>query len=272
MSREPLHGETTMKTFPFGKPILQVRQTDRSPKKVFVLGVYASAVHARWVRPDGSTAIRALAVASEPEIFWPGDHEDEIIESIPIPKAAGRLVAPENGLNGPSGRSLDQDFLRPMGLTRTSAWLCDLLPESRCNPNQAAAIQREYESAKAVFSLPDVDFPPVPEVLADGERVKEIESELIEAESQVLVTLGDLPLKWFARHYGAKSQLSAYGTSLEQYGQMHAITVGGRRVFLVPLVHPRQASRLGGHSSDWAQLHQDWIAKTAPGILASVPA
>lgn len=35
--------------FPFGEELKPVLQQDRTPKKVFVLGVYASAVHARWV-------------------------------------------------------------------------------------------------------------------------------------------------------------------------------------------------------------------------------
>jgi hypothetical protein len=34
--------------FPFGETVRPLVQQDRSPKKVFVLGVYASAVHARW--------------------------------------------------------------------------------------------------------------------------------------------------------------------------------------------------------------------------------
>lgn len=33
--------------YPFGEEVHKVVQQDRSPKKVFVLGVYASAVHAR---------------------------------------------------------------------------------------------------------------------------------------------------------------------------------------------------------------------------------
>lgn len=37
---------TTIGTFPFGEPVKAVTQTDRSEKDVFVLGVYASAVHA----------------------------------------------------------------------------------------------------------------------------------------------------------------------------------------------------------------------------------
>ena len=36
-------------TFPFGQPLKPVQQLNRSPKKAFVLGVYASAVHARWI-------------------------------------------------------------------------------------------------------------------------------------------------------------------------------------------------------------------------------
>ena len=54
----------TVGTFPFGQPIKRVVQTDRSPKRVFVLGVYASAVHARWCNDRGKQLVRALAVAS----------------------------------------------------------------------------------------------------------------------------------------------------------------------------------------------------------------
>ena len=62
--------------YPFGSKLKPVMQKDRSSKKVFVLGVYASAVHARWYGPDGKIRVRALAVASEPEIFWQGDEEE----------------------------------------------------------------------------------------------------------------------------------------------------------------------------------------------------
>ena len=37
------------KHFPFGQELKKVEQKDRSPKQAFVLGVYASAVHARWI-------------------------------------------------------------------------------------------------------------------------------------------------------------------------------------------------------------------------------
>ena len=60
--------------FPFGEPLRILRQQDRTPKKVFVLGVYASAVHAIWYSPEGKILCKALAVASEPEIFWNGEN------------------------------------------------------------------------------------------------------------------------------------------------------------------------------------------------------
>ncbi len=68
--------------FPFGQPIRKIEQKDQSPKRVFVLGVYASAVHARWSDKNGKQKVSALAVASEPEIFWPGDNAKKIIELI----------------------------------------------------------------------------------------------------------------------------------------------------------------------------------------------
>ena len=158
-----------MLTFPFGMPITPVRQVDTGPKRVFVLGVYASAVHARWVAEDGRTLINALAVASEPEIFWRGDGADALVARIPVPPGAGRLVAASRTLNGPSGVTLDSMFLEPLGITRQDAWLCDLLPGSRCNPQQRAAIEREYDPRRKTLGLPAYNFPAVPGILASAE-------------------------------------------------------------------------------------------------------
>lgn len=89
-------------TFPFGKPILSLVQKDQTPKRVFILGVYASAVHARWIGQDGRQKIGALAVASEPEIFWRGStaSAQEIISTIQLPLGAGRLLPASKHLNG----------------------------------------------------------------------------------------------------------------------------------------------------------------------------
>ena len=77
--------------FPFGQELHPLVQQDRSPKKVFVLGVYASAVHAKW-KKDGQIICQALAVASEPCIFWNGKDAKEIIDKIAIPGVVMELI------------------------------------------------------------------------------------------------------------------------------------------------------------------------------------
>ena len=61
--------------YPFGEIVHPLVQQDRAPKKVFVLGVYSSAVHARW-KVRSKTICPALAIASEPRIFWDGNQEE----------------------------------------------------------------------------------------------------------------------------------------------------------------------------------------------------
>ena len=58
--------------FPFGRPATRrpPRRPD-VPADLLVLGVYPSALHVRWRRPDGLT-IGALAIDDEPEVFWNG--------------------------------------------------------------------------------------------------------------------------------------------------------------------------------------------------------
>lgn len=150
-------------TYPFGEPLRPLIQQDRGPKRVFVLGVYASAVHARWFDDDGRLLVRALAVASEPVIFWDGADADDIIGRIAVPPGAGRLEPADPSMNGPSGRALDEHFLTPLGVTRADAWLCDLVPHTCLNPSQKKALDREYVPRAKRFGLPVVSLPPVPE-------------------------------------------------------------------------------------------------------------
>ena len=124
--------------YPFGEELKQVVQQDRTPKKMFVLGVYASAVHAKWKR-EGKVVCNALAVASEPRIFWDGNMEEakEIISRIKILQAVGTLEPADSRFNGPSAKVLDEQILAPLGFNRKDVWLCDLLPETRLNKNQS---------------------------------------------------------------------------------------------------------------------------------------
>jgi len=254
-------------TFPFGQPILRVFQGDRSQKDVFILGVYASAVHAKWIDKSGQLRIKAVAVASEPEIFWCGGSANKIIEAITIPAEAGRLEPADDRFNGPSGNSLDEDFLSPLGLSRNDAWLCDLVPHSCMNPAQKKALDGRYLPYLKDLGFSEPNWPTLPKVLADDKRRSEIEAEIKESSAGILITLGDQPLRWFASHYGAYDCLQKYSDTKGTYGQLHQIRIASRNMQLLPLVHPRQARKLGSHSATWFVLHEYWRQCVAPGIL-----
>lgn len=242
-------------TYPFGQPLHPVVQIDRTAKKVFVLGVYASAVHAKWLGPGGDVLVRALAVASEPYIFWRGDGVDKIVRKIKIPKAAGRLEPAAQNLNGPSGVTLDDEILAPLGLKRGDAWLCDLVPHTCLNDGQKTALKREYEPRQEKFGLPKVDLPDVPKAFADDDRRAEVLAELVESQAEVLILLGDEPIKHWLRHYdGRWKKLSDFG----EYGRLHNAGIGGRSYKILPLAHPRQVGALGAHSEKWFEAHQGW--------------
>ncbi len=252
--------------FPFGLPLSKVQQCDRSPKKAFVLGVYASAVHARWIDKRGKEKVKALAVASEPSIFWRGENAETIISNIKVPAELGQLTAPKDkNLNGPSGRALDEYFLNPLKLDRNTTWLCDLLPESRVNEKQRAAIDKYYtKEIIDEFNLSPATIPNFDKSELDSiTRRQEILNELQSSRAETLLLLGDLPIRWFLRFYERKySKLSDFGDSKATYGRAHKIKIANKHYNIIPLCHPRQANRLGNSSVKWELLHDYWITQT----------
>lgn len=251
--------------FPFGQLLKTVEQTDRAPKKVFVLGVYASAVHARWIGTDGKDVVKALAVASEPCIFWRGDGAEGIINQITVPPALGKLTPADEQFNGPSGIALDDLFLTPLGYRREDAWLCDLVPHSCLNPSQHVAIERAYLPLIANHNLPVPSIPVVPEKLADEARVRDIEGEFHASQADLLILLGDQPINWFLRRFDSRwTKLADFGTDPATYGRRHRVRIGGRELDVLPLAHARQVARLGQSSSRWYELHEAWV-KAAMG-------
>lgn len=251
--------------FPFGEILKKVEQKDKSPKKVFVLGVYASAVHARWLDKDGKEKVKALAVASEPEIFWRGENAGEIISQIHIPPDLGSLTEPVNkDLNGPSGKTLDEKFLHPLGFSRKDTWLCDLLPESRVNPKQRSAINKHYtEEIIEKYKLNHTNIKDFSkkEINSEQRRI-EILKELEQSKADILVLLGDEPIYWFLRYFANNfKKLADFGKAPTQYGNPHEININTRNYSVISLCHPRNAGRLGTSSKDWGELHDNWISQ-----------
>ena len=246
--------------FPFGEVVHRLIQQDRTPKKVFVLGVYASAVHAKWVKGD-EVICNALAVASEPRIFWDGNPEEtaEIINRIKIPEGLGRLEPVEKDFNGPSARVLDEHILAPLGYSRKDAWLCDLLPETRLNENQIKALKDTYEKVREKYGLNEVTIPKCLNQYCDSERSKEILAEIEDSKANLLVLLGDAPIKQFLKKVAnvPYSSLHEY-VDIYGYGKKTEVVIEGRAINVLPLAHPRQIGALGLHSKKWFDLHNEW--------------
>ncbi|MCR5314388.1 MAG: hypothetical protein K6E52_00635 [Bacteroidaceae bacterium] len=246
--------------FPFGQEVKPLRQEDRTPKKVFVLGVYASAVHAQWKR-NGKVVCPALAVASEPRIFWDGNPAEaaEIISRISIPPEVGTLEPAGRMLNGPSAKVLDEHFLAPLDYTRKDAWLCDLLPESRLNAGLMRVIRSKYNPLIDKYHLNVVTLDERPSVFCDDNRREEILQELIDSQAELLVLLGDIPILQFLNEVAIVpySSLQEY-VNLYGYGNPSDVAIGPRLLRVLPLAHPRQIGALGSHSEKWFRLHQQW--------------
>jgi hypothetical protein len=251
--------------FPFGEPLTKVEQRKKAPKNAFVLGVYASAVHAGWIDKNGKEKVKALAVASEPEIFWRGENAENIISQIKFPKELGRLIPPKNkNLNGPSGIVLDELFLNPLGLNRENTWLCDLLPESRVNEKQAKALERNYTDE--IIQKHNLKPATIPLFTKDElkknsqQRKIEILAELEMSKSEILILLGDLPIRWFLKLFNAKyKKLSDFGETKDTYGKIHQIDINGKDYKIIALCHPRNAGKLGNYSPKWWKLHDNWV-------------
>ena len=245
--------------FPFGEVLHRLVQQDRTPKKVFILGVYSSAVHARW--NNGNNGCRALAVASEPRIFWDGNEEEarEIISRIKIPKELGTLEPAGSHLNGPSAKTLDDHILKPLGFTRDDAWLCDLLPETRLNKGQYDVIKNKYEPFVEKSGLNHVTIPPRPTLFCNAIRCQEVLTELKESQANLLVLLGDIPIKQFLNkvanvsYHSLQEYKEKYG-----YGNSSETIIDGRTIKILPLAHPRQIGALGSHTAKWFDEHQKW--------------
>jgi uracil-DNA glycosylase len=257
--------------FPFGQPVLDVHQTDRTPKNVFVLGVYASAVHARWKDPDNKTVVQALAVASEPTIFWRGENAESILQKIVIPEGLGKLIPAKQEFNGPSGMALDNLILSPLGLERQKAWLCDLVPHSCVNDSQRNAIERAYLPITQKYGLPKHTVPPVPSILTDENRRQAILKELIESQAKVIILLGDKPIQWFLSFHDDRwRKLSDFGIDGKPYGQLHMTHLGGKEMYVLPLAHPRQIAKLGKSSDKWYKTHKSWVEQFSHKVARSI--
>lgn len=104
----------------------------------------------------------------------------------------------------------------------------------------------------------------MPKYFSSRQRTEEIAEEFLRSGARTLVTLGDIPLREFVGELGLtpRASIAAFGTTSNEYGRRHPLRLEGHNFELLPLVHPRQAARLGFHRPTLAQAHDAWVKRT----------
>jgi hypothetical protein len=227
------------------------------PKPVLIIGVYPSAVHARWIGPDAK-GIRALAVADEPEPFWTGDGAETTVATVAatVPAEAGRIELAK-GHNGRSGRALDKLMLEPLALTRDKIRVADIDNRYMANLGQQDAVAHNYVPLVERGILPPATWRPRRAITrVPSDRSPALADEVAEADPAWIITLGDEPLR----------SLDLEPLTRASYGTPLPAVVLGNNVQLLRLVHTRQQAGHGPSSSDWAEAHRQWC--TGDGAAA----
>ncbi len=93
-----------------------------------------------------------------------------------------------------------------------------------------------------------------------GARTREIVKELKQSKAKKLILLGDVPIKQFLRSYLPEAKdLKTLTRERKEYGKTFLVNIDGVEIEVLPLVHPRQASRLGSSSREWSKAHRKWV-------------
>lgn len=248
-----------MSTYPFGRPA-----TDRPPHvprgdaDVFVLGVYASALHVRWQRPDGGVMVQALAVDDEPEVFWDGADAAERITTwrrdVGWQRGWGQVTSSGNGT---SGRALADDVLDPLGTSLARCRVTDCLPRYLVKHglgSQGQAMERVYGPFAAARGLPPVSLPRRP---SDPALVRQAVTEdrgsllaqIRECGADTVVTVGQPAADVLAAVLGIDRVALRDDAD---YGREQAVRLGRGLLAWLPLKHP------GQRSTQWTRRHQEW--------------
>jgi hypothetical protein len=205
---------------------------------------------------NGRIMVRALAVASEPNIFWSGA---DAISLIPvIDPQMGHLEPAEQAHNGPSGRALDDQYLGPLGLDRGQVWLSDMVPHSLSNSGQQAAILKHYEPLRQQMGLPESTMPLVPKTRLGWDALintKRIVDELEQSGADTIITLGNPVIKHFLNRVAA---IRVPVLTVADYGKTRELTIRSRSYRALCLAHMRVTAI---HPiPKWHDAHKAWAA------------
>jgi hypothetical protein len=267
-----------------------------------VVGVYPSAWHVAWRAPGDLVdegrrgAVAALAVDVEPTVFW-DSNADDFGERLALWKRDVRFLDGKHGTvspvspsaNGSSGKKVVRHYLTPLGITAVRAAFTDVYPvflvktSNGKKREQGDAIRDEYDSIASrmgvpVSSLPErisaARLPP----LAASTFGARLVADLTAAAAPLIITLGDevwntlLAIPYLRAHPPRETFTDLYG---DAYGATGSLTVNGREVPWLPLVHPGLLMGEVDPEADvtpgartvkgWATFHARWALAVAKG-------
>lgn len=250
--------------YPFGRPATRrpPRVPASLPADLFVLGVYPSALHVRWRRPDGKR-VGALAVDDEPTVFWDGADAATRIEAWKAAvgwSAVWGTVALAGG-NGSSGKHVVDHVLRPLGVAAEQTYFTDCLPAyvvKNGASSQQAAIDDVYAPFARDHGLPEADLPPRPtttSLVATSVELEaaELRGQIAAAKAPTIVTLGQEAADVLACLAG----VDRVALKPDGYGRDRPVEVADSSMRWWPLVHP------GNRDAGWRKAHQAWVDSRA---------
>jgi hypothetical protein len=273
-----------------------------NPSDAVVVGVYPSAWHVAWRAPENLVAegrrgaVSALAVDVEPTVFWDGD-ADDFGERLAMWKGEVGFIDGKHGTvspvspstNGSSGAKVVRHYLTPLGITAARATFTDVYPvflvkrATGGRREQGGAIREEYDSVAPRMGMPVCSLPsripsarlPGLAASAFGERLV---ADLSAAAAPLILTLGEevwntlLAIPSLRARPPRQNFSDLYG---EAYGATGSLTVNGRQVGWLPLVHPGLLKGKAEPEAEvpsgartvkgWATLHARWAARAARG-------
>jgi hypothetical protein len=246
--------------FLFGRPVLKMRPAAEGPRPFFILGAYPSALHVCWCPPGFAKSIKAIAVDNEPEPFWAGEGEADLIREwkrkVGFSDEWGS-ISDCSRFNGPSGQWVEKKILAPLGVRRSSAWITDCL--DTYFESDAAARRLDAQELLSVLTHRGIpgrkhrSHPSEAAIVNEAEQChrERLLNELLEAQPDFVVTLGNAALRVFGSLIENGSDRMSK-LSPEDYGRKYRVRVRGRGTQWIPLAHPAAPKA-------YQDVHDAWV-------------
>jgi hypothetical protein len=192
--------------------------------------------------------ISAIAVDNEPKPFWTGDDEEYQIRDwcskVAFRPAWGK-VAKCGVLNGSSGRWLDENVLKPLGVSRSEAWITDCL-DTYFESAKLSSLSASPAVRNAIARASITPARHRPELSANeivrealAYHIDRLREEFHTARPDLVVTLGNAAFRVMDALAGGKLNLQNLSLDIQSYGQPLRARIGDKSVDWIPLAHPK---------------------------------